>query len=189
LERKLMVGLGNPGEKYQDTRHNAGFWLLDALANEYRVSFQKEAKFFGELARIQAPGLDVRLLKPQTFMNRSGQSVAAVAQYFGIQPQQILVAHDELDLAPGVARLKLNGGHAGHNGLRSLVQTLGSREFARLRIGIGRPEQQSAVVNYVLGRAGKDEQQAIDAALQAVLRHFVDLMTGADQQVMNRLHA
>ncbi len=148
---RLIVGLGNPGPEYQGTRHNAGYWLLDRIAARDGVVFRGEAKFFGETARIGIGGHDIWLLKPTTYMNRSGRSVGALARYLKIPRSQILIAHDELDLAPGVVKLKQGGGHAGHNGLRDIIQALGGRDFWRLRLGIDHPGDAAKVVNYVLG--------------------------------------
>ena len=148
---QLIVGLGNPGAQYEDTRHNAGFWFVEQLARAYGGSLQPEKKFFGYAARITIGGQDVRLLTPSTFMNRSGQAVNAIATFYKIPPQAILVAHDELDHPPGIGRLKQGGGHGGHNGLRDIISSLGNnKDFCRLRIGIGHPGNSKAVVNYVL---------------------------------------
>ncbi len=149
---RLIVGLGNPGTQYEATRHNVGFWFVDAIANACRESFRAEPKFHGELCRVTLGGYDLRLLKPSTYMNRSGQSVAAVTRYFNLPPEQILVAHDELDLSVGTLRLKQGGGHAGHNGLRDTIASLGSREFWRLRIGIAHPGDRTLVTGYVLSQ-------------------------------------
>ena len=138
---RLVVGLGNPGAQYEDTRHNAGFWYVEQLARSHGAILQPEKKFFGMTARVQIGGQEVRLLNPTTFMNRSGQAVGAMATFFKIPPESILVVHDELDLPAGVGRLKQGGGHGGHNGLRDIISSLGnSREFLRLRLGIGHPE-------------------------------------------------
>jgi peptidyl-tRNA hydrolase, PTH1 family len=187
---RLIVGLGNPGEQYEATRHNVGFWLVDRIAADFRETFRAESKFFGQLARIRVGGLDVRLLKPSTYMNRSGQSIAAVSRYYSIPPEQILVAHDELDHPVGQVRLKQGGGHAGHNGLRDTMTALGgSRDFWRLRIGIAHPGDRTLVTGYVLGRPSRDDAEQIGAALADVERILDDLVGGRFQLAMNRLHS
>ena len=133
---KLIVGLGNPGPKYTETRHNAGFWFVEALADRYRGNFLPEKKFHGEVARIDIEGSDIWLLKPETYMNRSGLAVSSLASFYKIAPQDVLVAHDEIDLKAGIVRLKSGGGHGGHNGLRDIISHLGTRDFQRLRIGV-----------------------------------------------------
>jgi PTH1 family peptidyl-tRNA hydrolase len=186
---QCVVGLGNPGPKYADTRHNAGFWFVDALAREHGVQLRAENKFSGELARIAAPGGDCWLLKPMTYMNHSGRSVAALRNFYRLDPTRMLVVYDELDLAPGTARLKTGGGHGGHNGLRDIVAALGTRDFHRLRIGIGHPGHREAVVGYVLSRPGKAENDAISDAVEASLRHWDRISAGEMQAAMNSLHA
>lgn len=186
---RLIVGLGNPGPKYESTRHNAGFWLLDLLAHRHGGSFLNEPRFNGHLARLNIAGQDVRLLKPMTFMNRSGGPVAAVTRYFDIPPEQMLVAHDELDLPPGQIRLKQGGGHAGHNGLRDIMSAVGSREFWRLRIGIDHPGDRDRVVDYVLGNPSRDAAVAIEQALDQAADALPDILAGRFPAVMNRLHA
>ena len=163
---KAIVGLGNPGAEYEQTRHNAGFWFVEQLAAAERTSFRTESRFQGELARIKLGGEDVLLFKPMTFMNRSGEPTQKLAQFYKLTPQDILIAHDELDLPAGTTRLKAGGGHGGHNGLRSLHQNLG-QDYLRLRIGIGHPGHKDMVHNYVLGRAGKADQQLINDSLIA----------------------
>jgi PTH1 family peptidyl-tRNA hydrolase len=186
---RLIVGLGNPGPQYEATRHNVGFWLVDALAARNGGQFRAESKFHGFLCRISFGAADLRLLKPTTFMNRSGQSLASVMRYFDMSADQVLVAHDELDLPVGALRLKHGGGHAGHNGLRDIIQVLGNRDFWRLRIGIDHPGDRSQVVNYVLSRASRDEEGLILDALDDADRCVPDLLNGDFQKVMNRLHA
>ncbi len=186
---RLVVGLGNPGPDYALTRHNAGFWLLDRLAGDYHGDFRAEGKFHGAMARITVGGQDLRLLKPATYMNHSGRAVAAVARYFEILPEQILVAYDELDLPPGRVKLKHGGGHAGHNGMRDSIAALGSGDFWRLRIGIGRPGGKSRVVGYVLGRPSQADAVAILDAVDDAARALPDLVAGRFQLAMNRLHA
>ncbi len=164
---QLIVGLGNKGENYDKTRHNAGFWFLDSFAMVNGASFSHEAKFFGQLARIQLSGKPCYLLKPMTFMNRSGQAVSAVLNYYKISPKNMLVAHDELDFDAGIARLKRQGGHGGHNGLRDIIQSTGEKGFLRLRIGIGHPRNngQNDVSNYVLASPSRGDRQQINEAI------------------------
>ncbi|MBI3771946.1 MAG: aminoacyl-tRNA hydrolase [Gammaproteobacteria bacterium] len=189
IEIALIVGLGNPGAQYEQTRHNAGFWFVDAIAHAHRATFRGEPKFAGDIAKITLQGRDVWLLKPNIFMNRSGQAVAALSRFYKIAPEQILVVHDELDLDPGIARLKQGGGHGGHNGLRDIVAQLGSSEFKRLRIGIGRPPAGHDVSNFVLSRAGSEEQRRMDDAIAAA-QEVVPLVIGGDfEKAMNRLNA
>lgn len=186
---RLIVGLGNPGPQYEATRHNVGFWFVDDLAARNGGQFRVESKFHGALARIQLAGVDLRLLKPTTFMNRSGQSIVAVAQYFDIPPQNTLVVHDELDLPVGTLRLKQGGGHGGHNGLRDTMRALGGRDFWRLRVGIDHPGDRNQVINYVLSRASKDDERAIIDGLSDAEAVIDDVATGAFQKAMNRLHS
>jgi PTH1 family peptidyl-tRNA hydrolase len=160
-----IVGLGNPGPEYERTRHNAGFWFADAVAERWRGSFRTESKFFGQLARVRIEGSEVLLLKPSTFMNRSGQAVQALMQFYKLAPADLLVAHDELDLPAGQMRLKLGGGHGGHNGLRDIHKPLGDG-YRRLRIGIGHPGDKNLVLNYVLGRPSKADEDAIHQGLE-----------------------
>lgn len=186
---RLVVGLGNPGPEYQKTRHNAGFWLVDELAWDYRQSFHAEGKFFGECARAQLPGgADLWLLKPATFMNLSGQAVVALARFYKILPDEILVVHDELDLPPGTARFKQGGGHGGHNGLKDIIARLGSRDFWRLRLGIGHPGDRNEVVNYVLKKPRSEEQGAIDQAIVEALKVLPQAIGGDMAGAMLQLH-
>jgi PTH1 family peptidyl-tRNA hydrolase len=185
---RLIVGLGNPGPEYEATRHNVGFWLVEAVAAEHGGAYRLDPKFHGWLARIVLGGKDLRLLKPATYMNRSGHSVGAVARYFDIRPDQVLVAHDELDLPVGVLRLKQGGGHAGHNGLRDIIDALGSRDFWRLRIGIGHPGEKHLVTNYVLGRVRKTDEVAIRELFSGAGGALPDLVVGQFQRAMHRLH-
>ena len=185
---QLIVGLGNPGEKYTATRHNAGFWFLDELARRHGGSLRSEAKFFGETARITVDGRDVHLLKPMTFMNRSGQAVAALANFFKLPVSSILLAHDELDLDPGTVRLKRGGGHGGHNGLRDTERALGSRDYLRLRVGIGHPGDSSLVTPWVLGRPAADDRIAIEQAIDRAADAVPQLVAGELERVMNELH-
>lgn len=185
-----LIGLGNPGPKYAATRHNAGAWLVDAVARDMHTELRPEKKFFGLHAKTRLGSVELHLLNPTTFMNRSGASVAALCQFFKLSPDQLLVAHDELDLPAGQARYKTGGGHGGHNGLRDTVSALGNRkDFHRLRIGIGHPGDANRVVNYVLNRPGKAEQSAIDTALDACLTTLPLAVGGDWAQAMNRLHS
>jgi len=186
---KLIVGLGNPGPEYSQTRHNAGAWYVTELAHRHGGSLREEAKYYGLTGRIQLLGKEVRLLIPTTFMNLSGKSVAALAGFFQIPPEAILVAHDELDLPPGVARFKQGGGHGGHNGLKDIISKLGNnKEFHRLRLGIGHPGDRNKVVGFVLNKAPQSEQQLIDAAIDEAVR-CTDLLFEQDMiKAMNRLH-
>ncbi len=183
----LIVGLGNPGPQYESTRHNAGFWFLDMVAEQRGASFRVDTKMHGEVAKAAINGDPVWLLKPSTFMNRSGQSVSALASYYKIPVASVLVVHDELDLPPGQLRLKLGGGHAGHNGLRDITAHMGS-EFMRLRVGIGRPDHSGSVTDYVLGNPGKASREMIDDALDDAERMLEKVVGGEMQGVMNRLH-
>jgi len=186
---RLIVGLGNPGPQYEATRHNVGFWFVDALAARHQGQFRLEIKFHGLLSRILIGGVDIRLLKPATFMNRSGQSLGSLARYLVIPPEAILIAHDDLDLPLGTARLKQGGGHAGHNGLRDIINSLGSRDFWRLRIGIDHPGDREQVVNYVLGRPSRDDEGRILRALDDAECCLPELLAGDFQKAMHRLHS
>jgi len=182
------VGLGNPGPKYAETRHNAGFWFVDELARANGVVLRAENKFSGELGRMRTSAGECWLLKPMTYMNHSGRSVAALCNFYRIPPEQLLVVYDELDLSPGMVRLKTGGGHGGHNGMRDICEAIGSKDFHRLRIGIGHPGHKEAVVGYVLSRPGKSEQQAIDNGLGEAMRQW-DLIQGGElSRAMNALH-
>jgi PTH1 family peptidyl-tRNA hydrolase len=188
---KLVAGLGNPGKKYEATRHNAGFWWIDALARAGGATLRHEARFHGEVGRIATPTGEVWLLKPATYMNESGRAVGALADFYKIEPGQILVVHDELDLQPGVIRLKL-GGSASGNGVRSVIQRLGSPQFWRLRIGIGHPRElassEQEVVDYVLHAPRAEEQRAIDEAMQRASEAWPLIAAGDMQAAMLRLH-
>ncbi|MBV8656352.1 MAG: aminoacyl-tRNA hydrolase [Burkholderiales bacterium] len=169
---RLVVGLGNPGPDYVDTRHNAGFWWVDALAHDLGITLKSESKFLGLAGRSQPGSPEVWLLEPTTFMNRSGQSVAALARFYKILPHEILVVHDELDLLPGEAKLKQGGSHAGHNGLKDIQAMLGTGDFWRLRIGVGHPRTlglNQPVVDFVLHRPRQDEQPLINDAIDRTL--------------------
>jgi PTH1 family peptidyl-tRNA hydrolase len=186
---KLIVGLGNPGREYEATRHNAGFWWVDELARKHSVSFKAESKFHGQVARAALHGHEVHLLKPQTFMNVSGRAVGAVAQFYKIEPAQILVVHDELDLPPGSAKLKLGGGHGGHNGLKDIIAHLGTKEFWRMRVGIGHPGERAEVVNYVLNAPRKEEQVLIEEAMQHAQEVAPLIIEGKLEAAMLKLHS
>jgi len=186
---KLIVGLGNPGPQYEQTRHNAGAWYVNALAHDYSIPLQLETKFFGHVGRGMIGNSDCRLLIPNTFMNLSGKSVGALATFYKILPDEILVAHDELDIDPGTVKLKQSGGHGGHNGLRDIIRALANnRDFYRLRIGIGHPGNKSQVTNYVLGKAPANEQRAIDESIDEALRQTPDMINGEHDKVMQTMH-
>jgi len=187
---QLIVGLGNPGAQYEQTRHNAGFWFVEAIARRHGGSFKSENKFHGEACKVLVEGKELWLLKPMTFMNKSGQAIAALARFYKIDPENILVAHDELDLPPGAVRLKQGGGHGGHNGLRDTITQLGgSRDFQRLRIGIGHPGHSSQVTGYVLGKAPADEQRLMEQAIDDALDILPLAVNGELQKAMNQLHS
>ena len=185
---RLIAGLGNPGRGYGGTRHNAGFWFADALASKLRAVFSHESRFTADIARAG----DVRICKPMTFMNLSGQSVAALARFFDIVPDAILVVHDELDLRPGEAKMKLGGGHAGHNGLRDIHARLGSADFWRLRLGIGHPRNtalpEREVIDYVLKPPDAVDRAAIDAAIDRSLGAWPDIAAGEMERAMMIVH-
>ncbi len=184
----LIVGLGNPGRDYEQTRHNAGFWFVEEIARQKGAFFRPETKFSGDVCKVAIEGRDIWLLKPSTFMNRSGQSVRQLANFYKIPVENILVAHDELDLSPGDIRLKTAGGHGGHNGLRDIIAQMG-KAFHRLRVGIGHPGHKDRVADYVLHRASKEEQQAIDEALDNALRVLPLLAEGSWEKAVHRLHS
>jgi len=183
----LIAGLGNPGPEYAETRHNAGFRFLDAVLAGSNQSLRSESRFSGRVTRLVIGDSDVWLLAPGTFMNHSGESVAKFAHFYKIPPEAILVAHDDLDLAPGAVRLKVGGGDGGHNGLKDITAKLGN-DYARLRIGIGHPGSASQVASYVLKRAPVSEQELIDEAIARARLHLVDIVHGQVQKVMNELH-
>ncbi len=184
---KLIVGLGNPGSKYEETRHNAGFLLLDEIARAYGASFTPDKKFQGETARVTIAGKDVRLLKPTTFMNLSGESVQPMSSFYRIEIENVLVAHDELDLLPGTVRLKRSGGHGGHNGLRDIIKHLG-RDFIRVRLGIGHPGNAKQVSSFVLKRAPSSEQALLQQSIDDVVRELPQIVSGDLEKVMQVLH-
>ncbi|UYO74987.1 aminoacyl-tRNA hydrolase [Halomonas qinghailakensis] len=185
-----IIGLGNPGAEYDATRHNAGFWLVDAIARSANTELRPEKKFLGLYAKARVGDHELHLLNPTTFMNRSGAAVAALTQFFKLTPDNLLVAHDELDLPPGQARYKTGGGHGGHNGLRDIISALGNqKQFHRARIGIGHPGEAHQVVNYVLGRPGKAEREAIESALDECQATLPLVLSGDWAKAMNRLHS
>lgn len=185
-----IIGLGNPGAEYHATRHNAGFWLVDAIARSAHAELRPEKKFLGHYAKVRLGDHELHLLNPATFMNRSGASVAALCQFFKLTPDNLLVAHDELDLPPGQARYKTAGGHGGHNGLRDIISALGNqKQFHRVRIGIGHPGEARQVTNYVLGRPGKAEQEAIVRALDECVTTLPLALAGDWAKAMNQLHS
>lgn len=187
---RLVVGLGNPGSEYEGTRHNAGAFFVDELARRVGASLTQESKFFGATARIQLGSHDLRLLVPSTYMNRSGKAVAALANFYRITPEEILIAHDELDIAPGQARFKFGGGHGGHNGLRDIIPSLGgSKDFHRLRVGIGHPGHASKVSGYVLSKPSSADRQAIDAIIEDAADALPLLLEGDAVKAMTRLHS
>ena len=175
---KLFVGLGNPGPEYEFTRHNAGFWWLDEVSRELKTPLIMDKNYHGLVARTSINGQTVWLLKPQTFMNLCGKSVAGLARFFKIQPQEILVAHDELDIVPGEAKLKLGGSHAGHNGLRDIHAQLGTDDYWRLRLGVGHPGIKSEVINWVLKKPSLDHRVAIDQSIARTLTALPYLLAG-----------
>jgi len=184
----VFVGLGNPGTDYTRTRHNAGFWFIDALAEKFGARWGLEKKLHAETARFQAGGRTVHLLKPATFMNHSGRSVVAALNYWKIEPEACLLAHDELDLSPGTARLKFDGGHGGQNGLRDTMAQLGHGRFHRLRIGIGHPGHKDKVTPWVLGRPGMDDGSAIERAIAEAVGIVPLLIEGRLNDAMKQLH-
>lgn len=186
---RLIVGLGNPGREYEATRHNAGFWWVDELARLSNANFKVDSKFHGLIAKAHLYGQEVHLLKPQTFMNVSGRAVGAVAQFYKIEPAQILVVHDELDLPPGSAKIKMGGGHGGHNGLKDIIAHLATKEFWRLRVGIGHPGDRGEVVNYVLNTPRKEEQVLIDEAMQRAQDVAPHIIEGKLEAAMLKLHS
>ncbi len=186
---RLIVGLGNPGREYEATRHNVGFWWVDELADRAGLNFKNEAKFHGLAARGLVEGRELALLKPQTFMNLSGRSVGALAQFYKVVPAQILVVHDELDLQPGIARLKLGGSHGGHNGLKDIIAQLGSKEFWRLRLGIGHPGDRAQVSNFVLGHPRDAERELMLEALHQSMQVLPQVLDGKMEAAMLKLHS
>jgi PTH1 family peptidyl-tRNA hydrolase len=187
-EIRLIVGLGNPGREYEATRHNAGFWWVDAVAAQKSASLKPEKKFHGQAARLTVNARELWLLEPDTFMNASGRAVAALANFYKIGPEEILVVHDELDLPPGEVKLKQGGGHGGHNGLKDIIAHLGTPQFWRLRLGIGHPGDRAAVVNFVLNAPQRAEQALIDDAIESSLAVLPQLLAGEFPAAMMKLH-
>ena len=186
---RLLVGLGNPGPEYVATRHNAGFWFIDAVGREMGENLAPERSYFGLAARVSRPDGPVWLLQPMTFMNLSGKSVAALARFFKIAPGEIMVAHDELDLLPGQVKMKLGGSHAGHNGLKDIQAQLGSADFWRLRLGIGHPGERAEVVNYVLRKPPAEDREAIDKCIEQSMAALPLLLDGEMERALMKVHA
>ena len=186
---RLLVGLGNPGPEYEATRHNAGFWWIDEVARKLKASLVPERSYYGLVARVNRPEGPIWLLEPMTFMNLSGKSVAALARFFKIAPQEILVAHDELDLMPGQMKMKLGGSHAGHNGLKDIHAQLGSADYWRLRLGIGHPGVKAEVINYVLRKPPAEQREAIDKSVDQSLSALDLLLAGDMERAMMKIHA
>ena len=185
---KLIVGLGNPGGQYTNTRHNAGFWFVDALCKKYGFDLKDNKKFYGEAANVDINNHSVWLLKPMTYMNHSGKALQSLTQFYKIKPEEILVAYDELDLPPGTVKLKKGGGHGGHNGLRDIISLIGSNEFYRIRLGIGHPGHKSQVVSWVLNRASSDDEISINNAIDKSLAVLEDLLDGQLEKATRELH-
>ncbi len=185
---KLIVGLGNPGQKYAQTRHNVGFWFVDALCEKYNLQLKEQKKFFGLTNKVSIASHELWLLKPQTFMNLSGKSVVALASFYKIKTDEMLVVYDELDLPVGSAKLKKGGGHGGHNGLRDIIAMTGNNDFYRLRLGIGHPGHKSKVTSWVLNRANNDDEISIQRAIEKSLTIIEDLLDGKLEKAMKDLH-
>lgn len=185
---ELLVGLGNPGPEHALDRHNAGFWFVDQVATAAGVALRPERGFFGDVARVRLGGRELWLLQPTTYMNRSGQAVGAFARFYKIPPEHILVAHDELDLLPGQAKLKLGGGHAGHNGLRDIIAHLGGPQFWRLRLGIGHPGDRAQVVGFVLGKPPQSELTLIEQAMEQAQAVLPLMVKGEPEVATMQLH-
>jgi PTH1 family peptidyl-tRNA hydrolase len=186
---RLIAGLGNPGPQYEQTRHNAGAWLIESLARRYQLTLKADRKYFGLTTKLCLPSGDVQLIIPSTFMNRSGQAVQALANYYKIKPEEILVAHDELDFPAGTVRLKESGGHGGHNGLRDIISKLGgNKDFYRLRIGIDHPGDKKLVHDYVLGRPSVSDRQKIERSIEDIEDVIELIISGDISTAMNRLH-
>ena len=185
---KLFVGLGNPGTEYEATRHNAGFWWTEALARELKVTLALDKSFYGRVARTTINGRNVWLLQPMTFMNLSGKSVAALARFFKIAPEEILVAHDEIDIVPGQAKLKFGGSHAGHNGLRDIHAQLGTGDYWRLRLGVGHPGVKAEVINWVLKKPAQEHREAIEDSIARALKAVPELLAGEMEKATMLIH-
>lgn len=188
IDLKVIVGLGNPGSKYTETRHNAGFWFVEELAAASGNSFRPEKKFHGELTKVSIAGNDIWLLKPDTFMNRSGLAVKSLMSFYRLKPENLLVAHDEIDLPPGTIKLKTGGGHGGHNGLRDIISHLGTKDFHRLRVGVGHPGNKDDVVDYVLRRPSHDDRSMIDQSVSNARDVMTILAEGSLEKAMHKLH-
>ncbi|MDO4434518.1 MAG: aminoacyl-tRNA hydrolase [Alysiella sp.] len=186
---KLIVGLGNPGSEYAHTRHNVGFWFLDELAWQWQATFKHDKKFYGEVCRVVRPQGEVWLLKPDTYMNLSGKAVAALAQFYKIKSEEILVVHDELDIPCGKIRFKLGGGNGGHNGLKDIQAKSGTPNFYRLRLGIGHPGDKNLVSAYVLNKPSPDDRVLLDEAITKSLRVMPDILDGKQDEVVRFLHS
>ena len=184
----LIAGLGNPGPKYDRTRHNAGFWFVEALERRHGLALKDDRKLKGRAAKTAIDGHDAVVLAPDTYMNESGQSLRAAVDFYKIPVERVLVVYDDLDLPPGTVRLKKGGGHGGHNGLRSIFQHLPSPDFRRLRVGIGHPGEASRVLSWVLGRARPEEEQAVLDAIDRALEALPDILAGHDNRAMKALH-
>ena len=184
---RLIAGLGNPGSKYEGTRHNVGFWFIDILASANGVALKQESKFHGAAGKLNLGG-DIWLLKPNTYMNRSGQSVSALAKYYKIAPEEVLVVHDELDLVTGTLKLKQGGGHAGNNGIRDIISALGKNDFLRLRIGIGQAEKKSGT-DYVLGTPSKTDKDKLEKIIAEAISWLPKITAGGNDAAMNHLHS
>ena len=189
IDLRVIVGLGNPGPKYTETRHNAGFWFIEEVARKYSATFRPDKKFHGEVAKISLEGKEIWLLKPGTFMNRSGLAVQSLLSFYRFTAEQLLVVHDEIDLPPGTAKLKTGGGHGGHNGLRDIINQLGSKDFHRLRIGVGHPGSKDQVVDYVLHDASRDDRILIERDIDDAVSVMPELASGALEQAMQKLHS
>ena len=184
----IIVGLGNPGTEYANTRHNAGFWFVDEVARQFGGNFKSEKKFNGELARVTLYGRDVLLLKPDTYMNLSGQALQPLMNFYKVAIENVLVVHDDLDLPVGTIRLKQGGGHGGHNGLRDIIARCGGNNFQRLRIGIGHPGEKSKVTGHVLKKANSDDQRAIEDGISQAIAELDLIVNGNSQKAMQKLH-
>ena len=185
---KLFVGLGNPGPEYEATRHNAGFWWIDALSQQLKVPLSLDKNYHGQVARTTLNGQTVWLLKPLTYMNLSGKSVAALARFFKISPDEVLVAHDELDIVPGQVKLKRGGSHAGHNGLRDIHAQLGTADYWRLRIGVGHPGVKAEVINWVLKKPSQEHRVAIEDCIDRSLKALPELLKGEMDKATLLIH-
>jgi PTH1 family peptidyl-tRNA hydrolase len=186
---RLLVGLGNPGPEYEATRHNAGFWWIDEVARKLGTTLMPDRSYFGLVARVNRPEGPIWLLEPMTFMNLSGKSVAALARFFKIAPEEILVAHDELDLIPGQMKMKLGGSHAGHNGLKDIHAQLGTADYWRLRLGIGHPGVKAEVINYVLRKPSPEHREAIEKSIDQSLPALDLILAGDMERAMMKIHA